>query len=108
MPRCLVKLADDEYVEWSTVVDAPVTYAMTRDEMADYLRGEYGAHREHETPARLDRCDERGHSALWPGADRANCAEAFIEGNRAGQNEREASLAELREVYARREAEAQA
>lgn len=98
-----MKLADEEYVEWSTVVDAPVTYAMTRDEMTDYLREEYGRQREHETPARLARCDVRGHSALWPSA--GNSAEDFIRGNHAGQDGREASLAELRKVFGRAAAE---
>ncbi len=38
----MAKLADDAYVEWSTVVDAPVTYVMTRREMHEYVLREYG------------------------------------------------------------------
>lgn len=93
-----MKLADEEYVEWSTVVDAPVTYAMTRDEMTAYLREEYGRQREHETPARLDRCDKQGHSALW-GQSANETVEEFIRGNRAGPDESEASLEQLRELF---------
>ena len=34
MPTWLMKLADDEYVEWSTVVDAPISAIMSRSEAA--------------------------------------------------------------------------
>lgn len=35
MPTWLMKIGDDEYLEWSTVVDAPVSPIMTRGEAAD-------------------------------------------------------------------------
>jgi hypothetical protein len=35
MPRWLMKTDDDEYVEWSTVVDAVVSDVMTRDEAVE-------------------------------------------------------------------------
>lgn len=37
MPTWLMKTGDDEYVMWSTVVDAPVSGVMSRDEaLAEY------------------------------------------------------------------------
>lgn len=61
MPSYIVKPKPDEdyYVRYSTIVDAP-TAAGTR---ADWLaRGE--------DPARLDRADASGSSALWPSTQR--------------------------------------
>ena len=45
MGRFIVKMKrDDEvrYCEWSTIVDAPVTYLMSLEEFTDYYREEYG------------------------------------------------------------------
>lgn len=45
MGRFLIRLDGDEgprYLEWSTIVDAPVTFGMTREELATHYRDEYG------------------------------------------------------------------
>lgn len=47
MPKFIIKMEKDgeeRYLEWSTIVDAPVTYGMTYDEFLEYYRVEYGAH----------------------------------------------------------------
>jgi hypothetical protein len=67
--------------------------------MIAYLRDEYGRAREHETPERLERCEQRGHSALWPGARDDDSAAEFVRYNRAGEGEAEATLEEIRERY---------
>lgn len=56
MPRYIIKPRQDEdvYVEWSTIVDAPVSDTMTRVEAVV-------AHSED----RIARADECGHSWLW-------------------------------------------
>lgn len=46
MPRFIIKMekdGDERYLEWSTVVDAPVTYGMEYDEFLEYYRTEHGA-----------------------------------------------------------------
>ena len=70
MGHGIVKLIDDNYVEWSTVVDAPITYCKSR-EAAIIAFG----------IDRVDRCDVNGHSYL----DRDNSEHAAF--NRAGPNE---------------------
>lgn len=87
MPKFLVKLADDEYVEWSTVVDAPVSYVMTRDEAVAWRNGDEEA---------IQRADDNGHSALWMSAQSVDELVAF---NRAGDHESCISLEEIREKY---------
>lgn len=86
MPHYMVKLADDAYVEWSTVVDAPITHVMTRTQAA------------HDDPERVERCDKNGHSAMW---FEAQTAEQLVSGNRAGAGETELSLPEILKQYKR-------
>jgi len=82
-----VRLAEDEYVEWSTVVDAPVTYICDRAEAVQ----EWGEQR-------VTRADFHVSSA-WPAEFQAATPGDFIAGNRAGPDETELSLAELRDQY---------
>lgn len=53
MGRGIVKLADNKYVDWSTVVDAPVSYVFDRGEIIDEADG-----------LRIDRANQNGHSFL--------------------------------------------
>ncbi len=32
MGRCIAKLGEDKYVEWPSIVDAPVTHVLFREE----------------------------------------------------------------------------
>lgn len=63
MGRFLIKVADDEFIEWSTVVDAPITYVLSKKEMAVHLQEEYGDHGLRESNVALERAEEFGHSA---------------------------------------------
>jgi hypothetical protein len=94
VPSWIVKLADDAYCEWSTVVDSPVSHVLTRE---DALR-----RFDHD---RIARAEEYVTSVL-PGPDdphagmlRPSSAEAFVAGNRAGPGEIELSLADIIERY---------
>ncbi len=81
MGRCIVKL-DGHYLEWSSVVDAPVTHGMSRVEFEAYVRDEYGAQGLRDLPARLARADETGTSTA-----RRESADETIWLNRAGKGE---------------------
>lgn len=67
MPKFLMKLGDDQYVEWSTVVDDATTFPMSREEIAGWLTEEYGRSSVNQEwiATHLARCDETGHSARY-------------------------------------------
>jgi hypothetical protein len=94
MGRVILKLAEDEYVEWSSIVDAPVTYILSREKMLDHLRDEYGRHGWRENVERMKRADEKGSSA-WGSETVAE----LIEFNRAGINETCLSLEQIRRRF---------
>jgi hypothetical protein len=86
MPRYIVKLthgAQDYYLEWSTVVDAPVTYGMPLEEFREYYRDEYGRVGEEDLAQRLARVEATGTSCRYPDST----ADSVVEGNRAGPGE---------------------
>lgn len=65
MPTYLLRVSRDEpaeYVAWSTVVDAPVTVGMTRDEAVSYLT--------HEARCAEECCQQK---QIWDRLDRADC-----------------------------------
>lgn len=92
MPSWIVRLADQEYVEWSTVVDAPVSTIAARAEAIDRWGDE-----------RIERADEHVTSCtvpeLWP-----RNADEFIDLNRAGPDELSLTLDAIRERFASDEA----
>lgn len=92
MGHYIIKIKD-RYFEWSTVVDAPITYGMTEDELRAYMKDEYGNEGLSRLSERLARVAAKGTSSLVDDglAD-------LIRYNRAGPNE--TSLTE-EEIYAR-------
>jgi len=100
LPRYIVKINPttdpdgDRYLEWSTVVDAPVTYGMTLDEFKDYYRSEYGADGMRRLPERLERVEKKGLSAI----DYSNLNELLVA-NRAGPNETYLTTKEIYTAY---------
>lgn len=71
MSRYIIKLTDkrdlkDYYLEWSTIVDAPVTYGMYLEGFKAYYQQEYGRSGMRELPERLKRVEEKGTSAYPP------------------------------------------
>lgn len=96
MGRCIVKIRDrdqDWYLEWSSVVDAPITYGMTLDELRQYIREEYGNEGLERLPARLERVEEYGYSGIGMNPE-VNCA---------GKGGTRLTLAQIGEMYCRGE-----
>lgn len=105
MGRGIVKLGKEWYVEWSTVVDAPVTFGMNREELIEYLFEQEGYKWhdlddprileiiERDVSNRLERIDQKGTSFYhYRSAD-------FIKYNRAGKNETRLDLNQLIDWY---------
>jgi hypothetical protein len=82
MGRYVVKLAD-KYLEWSTVVDAPITDGMTLEEFTSFYKEKYGSYAmEFEFPKRMERVEQFGISAY-----NYNNVDELIAYNRAGPEE---------------------
>ncbi len=81
MPRTIIKIKD-RYFEWSSIVDAPVTYGMTEEELRQYIEKEYGRRGTEALPERLQRVEEVGTSELG-----ASDIDYTIGCNRAGPQE---------------------
>jgi hypothetical protein len=87
MPRYIVKLTDEKtntnyYLEWSTVVDAPITYGMSLEEFNDYYKEEYGNSGLEQLAARMERVEQKGTSSMLDAS-----ADEVISFNRAGDGE---------------------
>ncbi len=100
MGRFIVELAPGKYVEWSSVVDAPVTYVMTETELVQYVREEYGEAGVRELPARMERVKAKGTNALT-----YKSADNVIRVNRAGPNETEITREQIIAQYTREAAQ---
>lgn len=88
MPQYIMKLHDekfaqDYYLIWSTIVDAPVTYGMSLDELKAYYQKKYGDDGMIELEERLQRVEAKGISAHPP----FDGIESYFKYNRAGENE---------------------
>ena len=83
MGRCIAKIGG-KYLEWSTVVDAPVTHTMTLAELKAYYLDEYGRRAADDLPNRLERVEATSTSSLVTPE-----LEDLIAGNRAGEHETE-------------------
>lgn len=90
----ILKLGPDQYVEWSTVVDAPVSYILTRKKMEAFLLAEAVKKARDRVTERLDTADRNGLTFV----DCGSVAE-LVRGNRAGPNETELTLEQIVEKY---------
>lgn len=85
MGRYIVKMERDNkvrYMEWSTIVDAPVTYLMPLEEFKTYYREEYGRRdSEREFVQRMGRVEAKGISS------HVDSYTGLWEYNRAGEGE---------------------
>lgn len=93
MGHCLIKIKD-LYFEWSTVVDAPVTYGMTLDELKAYVKEERGNDGLRELPRELENIERQG-TAIQTNYTLAE----LTDNNRAGENEKHISLEKIYERY---------
>lgn len=93
MPNIICHLPNGNFLEWSTVVDAPTTYGVPRPEFDEYCRKRYGNRyfeQEHET--RMDLAMTHGTSSRVP---RPTSLAELVEHNRAGPNEECISLEDI-------------
>jgi hypothetical protein len=93
MGRAIIKIKD-KYFEWSSIVDAPVTYGMSKDELKSYIKGMYGEKGLRELPTRLLRVEKTGTSFV----DRTSLDD-LISFNRAGENEENLTKDEIYQIY---------
>jgi hypothetical protein len=101
MPKYIIKLHDEKlsrdwYLEWSTIVDAPVTYGMSMEEFRDHYQQTYGTDGMRELPERMKRVEEKGTSAQSYGS-----VKSTIAINRAGENESNLDEEGILEKYCR-------
>lgn len=86
MGRSIIKIHDDRdnkdyYMEWSSVVDAPVTWGLSLEEFKAHYKERYGTEGMRGLQDRLDEVEERGTS------DYSASLNEYYAYNRAGENE---------------------
>ncbi len=92
MPHYTLKLGEDQYLEWSTIVDAPITNILSRKEIISFLKTRY-PDKEVLINKRLNLVDEVGTSI------ENYSVEQIIKYNRAGEDEKSISLEEIKQRY---------
>jgi len=97
MGRYIIKL-HGYYLEWSTVVDAPVTFGMSPDEFRQHYRDEYGRQGAQDLEDRLARVETKGTSSRVD-PDLTSC----IDNNRAGPDGACLTADEIYRAYCLRE-----
>src|ERR1700761_5553495 len=100
MPCYIMKLTDSEekkdyYLEWSTIVDAPITWGLSLQSFKAYYRKKYGSQGMADLPMRLERVEKGGISAYSP----FDVLEAYFEFNCAGPRGAVASKEYILENY---------
>jgi hypothetical protein len=102
MGRFICKVTDpqdnkDYYLEWSTVVDAPVTWGMTLEKFEEYYREEYGRRSmDFEFIERMDRVEKKGTSSRLD-----DSFDDVISCNRAGKNDTNLTKEQIIDAYCR-------
>lgn len=81
------------YLMWSTIIDAPVTRGMAREDFEAWCQDEYGSRAMRDFPDRMARADATGTSYL----DRT--LNDTIACNRAGEHEACLTMAQLVAQY---------
>lgn len=89
--------ATDYYLEWSTIVDAPVTRGMTWEKFAKYYKKQYGREGMRDFEARIDRVEKTGISAYPPLDNLAG----YFDYNQAGYDGATASKEDVIRAYCR-------
>jgi hypothetical protein len=92
MPRLIVK-KKDYYLEWSTIVDAPVIFGRSLEDFKKYYKEEYGNAGMLSLPDRLSRVEGKEISAQ--GYD----VNELIEFNRSGPEESCLTMDEIYSAY---------
>lgn len=74
MGRLIIKIEDpvdrkEYYLEWSTIIEMPITWGVTLPDFCEYYRWQYGRQGMKELPERLARVEQTGLSSDYPDAD---------------------------------------
>lgn len=96
MGNLIIKLhgeGKDFYLDWSTVIDAPISNGMSLEEFKEYYKQLYGEEKVTQLSERLKRVEETGCSARYTTLDH------ILSCNRAGENERRISKKEILRKY---------
>lgn len=94
MPRYIVKMEREgvsRYMEWSSIVDAPITYLMSLEEFKEYYQEEYGRRGMEDLDDRMERVEKTGISAHAGIRE----VESLWRYNRAGEEEAELTEEEV-------------
>ena len=97
MARYIVKLSEGDqswYLEWSSVVDAPVTFGCSLEEFRQYYQDYYGIYAMDEFEKRMARVEEKGISSFIH-----DSVEDIFNYNRAGKNETCLSKQQMIDFY---------
>jgi len=92
MTKCLIKIKD-KYFEWSTVSDSPITYGMSKTELRDHIKEEYGNDGIDALPKRLKRISINGTSAIGETLSETTSV------NRAGESETCITIQQIYDRY---------
>ena len=97
MSRYICKFEDhgkSYYLEWSTIVDAPVTNGMSLDEFKAYYAGRYDTVGTRGLDERLERVEAKGTSSQIH-----DSLDQLIAHNRAGPKEENISKQQIIKLY---------
>jgi hypothetical protein len=102
MPRYIIKITDpidntDYFMEWSTIVDGPITYGCSLEEFKEYYKGEYGNHGMETFDLTINRVMKHGTS----GHPHFNSFERLMDFNRLGENGEKTDLYGVLNKYCR-------
>ena len=97
MVDAIVKI-NDMYLMWSTIVDAPITYGMTFEQLVKYYAKKYEHSDEDSFREKMMKIDEDG-----TGFQIGTNTNQIGEYNRAGPNESLLSIDEIYKSYCKRE-----
>ncbi len=86
---------DGAFLEWSTVVDAPVTVGMTEAELREHVAEQYGLEGLKMIDGRIARAVANGTSCICPPYD----FDDIVSCNRAGPDETELTREQLIRIY---------
>lgn len=93
MPTYICKIEKDRrplYFNWSTIVDAPVSYAVPLEEFERQYRLEHGESGMRDLPERIARANATGTSSRA-----GETLAQLVEGNRAGEHESSLTLEQI-------------
>lgn len=95
MPRYILKLQGKKktsYMVYSTIVDAPIVYDMTADEVREWWQNEYGKEGMRVFDAKMALVEKTGSSI-------GEAPKAVLSGNRAGNREGHMKFADIIATY---------